>query len=224
VHNGVTIKQTWVFEDGGTQTAAAFVKNSKKTLFWPLYSILCPDLRLPRYDVSARPGDKIIRLVDDIPMASGLAYHVFAVSSQRTPVTVAAEGFHAVQFKHFTIVVYSNFMNVVTLEAGVSLVLPTSSPRLDGAPVKPQTVYEGIFKDGCVSLRDDELPGMLQYMNQTLFVSAVANMMDRLPEGHEHREWLPHHKPLFTVYPLSAGRPLVMLEPPPVQWSPPKPE
>lgn len=206
--DGRSIKSTICTADGLTRTAHAFVRNSKKTLCWPLFSKSIPILDQPQYEHRPRSRDKVILLCDAPPLSSTLIVHAIAFSRYRDPPVYGESGLSIVDFRYFKIAVYFNFVNLPASDASCTAQSVTASPIENGAKIDPFPESHPHLKFGAVSLHDLEVPATLYAMNERVAYGMWDLMAAQIGKT-EVLKIFGDHRLLYTRHPIQPGQVLV---------------
>ena len=214
---GTTIMQTTTVVSGSQDRGAAFVQNGEHPLMWPIYAVLCPDLRHDIYKPSLKNTSAVVNIAIDCPPEASLMYHVFVAAADYTPPNVAFCSLYVHRFEHFKLAVYVNYMNMPSSALGITSSIYTSPERRDGVEQASKIDFERFFPRGAVALEAAEVAHLIWSQCDGMWMSfarlVTKGRDDKLLKGYEV---------LFSQFPANVGQ-VLKGKTPDAPWQPRQP-
>jgi hypothetical protein len=172
---GTLIKRHKILIDGTAITNALFIKDSKVNLLAHLCTKACP-VFTDRYDCRPRERDQVVTLGRcKSSDACTFVYAILVGNRDRQYLDIRGFSKTRVQFRQFSIAIYSHYLNVPPFHASMTIMQATSPEQINGVASKPP------IGDGGPSLTDEELPALLLDYSERAAAQLCIMMSKELP-------------------------------------------
>lgn len=169
---GTTITHTTNLKDGRKISNAAFIKDTGDFLYVPVMYARCGRLDHPTYHGDARPRDTVLEIGSPFVRAhtTCLIYLVVVANPSHSFAQIKGSRLTTHVFRHFTLAVYSTFLNLPAITPTWTHINVTSPTLIDGSSVGEK------FSDGMSSIDPSTMEDAVLDRWQRLALNMVQTM------------------------------------------------